>query len=184
MTRIYLIRHAEAEGNLYRRVQGQYNSLVTERGLEQIKALEERFRDVPIDAVYSSDLYRTKKTASAVYLSHGLPLHTDPGLREVAMGAWEDRPWGLVGREDRQELIYFNANDPRWHIPGGKLFPSCESGWCPPWRRLPGPTTARRWRWPPTAWPSAMLWRGSWAFLWRRASRWPTATTRGEPLGV
>ena len=65
MTRIYLIRHAEAEGNLYRRVQGQYNSLVTERGLEQIKALEERFRDVPIDAVYSSDLYRTKKTASA-----------------------------------------------------------------------------------------------------------------------
>ena len=123
MTRIYLIRHAEAEGNLYRRVQGQYDSLVTERGLEQIKALEERFRDVPIDAVYSSDLYRTKKTASAVYLSHHLPLHTDPGLREVAMGEWEDRPWGQVGREDRQELIYFNANDPRWHIPGGETFP-------------------------------------------------------------
>ena len=123
MTRIYLIRHAEAEGNLYRRVQGQYDSLVTNRGLEQIKALEERFRDVPIDAVYSSDLYRTKKTASAVYLSHGLPLRTDPGLREVAMGEWEDHPWGQVGREDRQQLIYFNANDPRWHIPGGETFP-------------------------------------------------------------
>ena len=123
MTRIYLIRHAEAEGNLYRRVQGQYDSLVTERGLEQIKALEERFRNEPIDAVYSSDLYRTKKTASAVYLGHNLPLNTDPGLREVAMGAWEDRPWGQVGREDRQQLIYFNANDPRWHIEGGETFP-------------------------------------------------------------
>lgn len=123
MTQIYLIRHAEAEGNLYRRVQGQYDSLVTQRGLEQIKALEERFRDVAIDVVYSSDLFRTRKTASAVYLSHHLPLHTDPGLREVAMGAWEDKPWGQVGREDRQQLIYFNANDPRWHVPGGETFP-------------------------------------------------------------
>ena len=123
MTRIYLIRHAEAEGNLYRRVQGQYDSLVTGRGLLQIQALEERFRDVPIDAVYSSDLYRTKKTASAVYLSHGLPLHTDPGLREVRMGRWEDMPWGQVGREDRQQLIYFNANDPLWHVEGGETFP-------------------------------------------------------------
>lgn len=123
MTRIYLIRHAEAEGNLYRRVQGQYNSLVTNRGLLQIKALEERFKDVEVDAVYASDLFRTQKTASAVYLSHHLPLHTDPGLREVAMGEWEDKPWGQVGREDRQQLIYFNANDPRWHIPGGETFP-------------------------------------------------------------
>ncbi len=123
MTRIYLIRHAEAEGNLYRRVQGQYNSLVTDRGLLQIKALEERFRDVEVDAVYASDLFRTQKTASAVYLSHHLPLRTDPGLREVAMGEWEDKPWGQVGREDRQQLIYFNANDPRWHIPGGETFP-------------------------------------------------------------
>ena len=30
MTTIYLIRHAEAEGNLYRIAQGQYNSLLIE----------------------------------------------------------------------------------------------------------------------------------------------------------
>ena len=30
MTTIYLIRHAEAEGNLYRRVHGWYDSLITE----------------------------------------------------------------------------------------------------------------------------------------------------------
>mgnify|MGYP000788017543 CR=1 FL=1 len=29
MTNIYLIRHAEAEGNLYRRIQGHWNGLVT-----------------------------------------------------------------------------------------------------------------------------------------------------------
>lgn len=33
MTTIYLIRHAEAEGNLYRRIHGWYDALVTENGL-------------------------------------------------------------------------------------------------------------------------------------------------------
>ena len=39
MTTIYLIRHAEAEGNLYRIARGQYNSLLTDRGARQVAAL-------------------------------------------------------------------------------------------------------------------------------------------------
>ena len=39
MTTIYLIRHAEAEGNLYRRIQGHWNGQITPRGREQIDAL-------------------------------------------------------------------------------------------------------------------------------------------------
>ena len=65
MTTLYLIRHAEAEGNLYRRIHGQYNSLITDNGYRQIQALQKRFADVPIDAVYSSDLFRTMTTAGA-----------------------------------------------------------------------------------------------------------------------
>ncbi len=122
MTRIYLIRHAEAEGNLYRRVQGHYDAMVTGRGLEQIKALEARFRDVPIDAVYSSDLYRTKTTAKAVYVPHGLPLRTDPGLREVNCGVWEDKPWGYVGREWKEQLHFFDTSNPNWHVEGSETF--------------------------------------------------------------
>ena len=90
MTTIYLIRHAEAEGNLYRRIHGWYNALITDNGFQQIKALEDRFRDIPVDAVYSSDLYRTMTTARAVYVPKSLPLRTDPGLREISMGSWED----------------------------------------------------------------------------------------------
>ena len=40
MTSIYLIRHAEAEGNLYRIAQGQKNSNLTDRGWRQVRALE------------------------------------------------------------------------------------------------------------------------------------------------
>ena len=116
-TTIYLIRHAEAEGNLYRRVHGWYNSLITDNGYRQIAALEHRFQDIHIDAVYSSDLFRTMTTARAVYAPKGLELHTDPGLREVHMGLWEDRPWGEVARTDGERLALFNATDDAWHPP-------------------------------------------------------------------
>ena len=66
MTTIYLVRHAEAEGNAYRRIHGQYDSLITPNGLRQIEALSKRFAEVPVDACYASDLYRTRKTAEAV----------------------------------------------------------------------------------------------------------------------
>ena len=86
MTTIYLIRHAEAEGNLYRRIHGWYDALITGNGYRQIQALEGRFPGVSVDAVYSSDLFRTKTTAKAISLPKHLELHTDPGLREVHMG--------------------------------------------------------------------------------------------------
>ena len=89
MTRVYLIRHAEAEGNYYRRIQGQWDGLITALGRKQIDALAERMKDIPFSAVYSSDLTRTQTTAGAILKYHDLPLHTDPRLREIYMGAWE-----------------------------------------------------------------------------------------------
>ena len=122
MTRIYLVRHAEAEGNLYRRIHGWYNSLVTENGYRQIAALAGRFEGIHIDAVYSSDLFRTMTTASAIYKPKGLTLHTDPGLREVHMGVWEDRPWGEVAHTDPERLLRFNSSDEAWRVQGGETF--------------------------------------------------------------
>ena len=94
MTTLYLIRHAEAEGNAYRRIDGWYNSLITPNGLLQIEALRRRFEPIQIVACYASDLYRTCKTASAIYVPKALELHTDPRLREVGLGRWENHPFG------------------------------------------------------------------------------------------
>ena len=104
MTTIYLIRHAEAEGNLYRIAQGQANSSITDRGERQIQALARRFADIPIDAVYASDLYRTCATASAIYKPKGLPLHRRRDLREICVGVWEEKTWGEIARQDPAQL--------------------------------------------------------------------------------
>ena len=120
MTTIYLIRHAEAEGNLYRIAQGQHESSLTDRGWRQVKALEHRFAGVHIDAVYASDLYRTRATATAIYRAHGLPLRRCPGLREICVGDWEGRTWGDIARATPQAMADFGGRMDRWSIPGAE----------------------------------------------------------------
>lgn len=122
MTTIYLIRHAQADGNLYRRCQAWYDGLITQTGYKQIEALENRFRDTHFDAVYSSDLFRTMTTAKAIYKSHGLPLHTDAQLREIGSGRWEDKPWGELLQTERESLLAFWRCDPSWQVEGSETF--------------------------------------------------------------
>jgi len=120
LTKIYLIRHAEAEGNIYRRAHGQVNGLIIGRGFAQIERLKQRFLDEKIDAVYSSDLIRAKQTANAIAEPHGLPVNTDPMLREVNMGAWEDIAWGDM------EYLYpemgrnFTVDPANWLVEGSE----------------------------------------------------------------
>jgi len=116
MTTIYLVRHAEAEGNLYRIAQGQDNSNLTDRGWRQVRALERRFADLHIDAVYASDLYRTCATASSVYKPKGLPLHRSQALREICVGAWEQRPWGEIYRRWPEEMAHFSTRPDLWQM--------------------------------------------------------------------
>lgn len=120
MTKIYLIRHAEAEGNLYRIAQGQDNSNLTDRGWRQVRALEERFRGVQIDAVYSSDLYRTCATASAIFKPRGLPLRRVPELREICVGVWEQQTWGDIYRGWPEQIKNFSEQPHLWEVEGAE----------------------------------------------------------------
>lgn len=122
MTTIYIIRHAEAEGNLYRRVQGHYDGKITPRGRKQIAALAERFRDIKIDAIYASDLSRTQETAGAILKYHALPLHIDPRLKEVCMGVWENETWGDVEIEYPEQLAKFSSDPDEWQVEGSERF--------------------------------------------------------------
>ena len=122
MTKIYLIRHAEAEGNLYRRMHGHYNGLVTSKGHVQIKLLKKRFEDIKIDAVYSSDLQRARDTAAAIYEPKNLKLNTSDKLREVKMGVWEEKTWGTSTYYDPVMHKYFNHDPGKWQIEGGESY--------------------------------------------------------------
>lgn len=123
MTKIYLVRHAEAEGNAYRRIHGQYDSRITPNGLQQVDALGARFQDIPIDACYASDLNRTCVTARSVYLPKGLELRRDRRFREVDLGRWEDIPFGWLERFEPERMTQFNKEPQLWSVKDSETFP-------------------------------------------------------------
>ena len=122
MTEIYLIRHAQAEGNRFRIMQGHWDGGVTELGRQQIALLSDRLRDLRFDAVCSSDLYRAMLTASAVYRPRSLPLYTTPALRELNIGPWEQLFFGNLLHEEPELAQRFLTDPANWRLEGAETF--------------------------------------------------------------
>ena len=122
MTQIYLIRHAAAEGNLYRVAHGQYNSTITHRGYGQLTHLRKRFEGVKLDAVCGSDLLRAQTTASALYVPRGMEYRPMPQLREACMGVWEQLSWGEIAQRDPEMYHHFNHRPDLFELEGAERF--------------------------------------------------------------
>lgn len=93
VTKIYLIRHAEAEGNVKEFFQGNLDTPLTEKGEQQLECLAQRFREVPLEALYFSPFQRARLTAEAVNRYHGLKMIPEFELREINGGEWEGHSW-------------------------------------------------------------------------------------------
>ncbi len=122
LTTVYLIRHAEADGNVYRRIHGQYNGLITPRGYCQIQCLADRFKSKKIDAVYASDLFRTCETARAISDPRGLGVTTCPNLREIAFGPWEDIPWGEAFVNHNKDYMTWEKHPQKFKLDGSENY--------------------------------------------------------------
>ncbi len=93
MTKIYLIRHCEGMGNVLKIFNGTTDCDITELGAEQLEYLGKRFDGIKVDAVYSSPLKRTEKTANSVAERKGLPLILREDLGELYGGVVEGKPF-------------------------------------------------------------------------------------------
>jgi broad specificity phosphatase PhoE len=88
VTVILLARHGETDWNRDGIWQGWADPPLNDAGRAQARQLAEQLRDTPFDAVYSSDLQRAQETAELVAQPHGVPVISDPGLREIDIGSW------------------------------------------------------------------------------------------------
>lgn len=73
---------------------------LSELGRAQAMQLAHRLHDRPLSAVWSSDSFRARDTASVVAEPHGLPVHATAALREIDFGSWEGRFLGDLWQED------------------------------------------------------------------------------------
>ena len=94
ITRLYLVRHCQSMGNLQNIFQGQHEYDVSPVGEQQLALLSLRFRNIHLDAIYSSPLQRAAKTAEAINVYHNLPITPLDDLMEIDVGELEAKPLG------------------------------------------------------------------------------------------
>jgi probable phosphoglycerate mutase len=86
--RLILVRHGESTWNSERRLQGQLDPPLSDRGRDQARALGRVLEAVPADRVVASDLARARETAE---LLGAPPARLDPRWREIDVGEWASR---------------------------------------------------------------------------------------------
>lgn len=86
MTELVLIRHGETDWNRELRFQGQVDVPLNATGHEQARRVAERLAGERFDALYVSDLIRTRQTADPTAERLGLAGQYDAALREQNFG--------------------------------------------------------------------------------------------------
>lgn len=120
--RILLARHGETAWNAEGRYQGQEDIPLSPVGEAQARALGERLREVRIDRAVASPLKRALRTAElALGDARRDVLTTDPGLMEIAHGAWEGLLASEIRARDAERLHAWR------HAPHEVLMPQGES---------------------------------------------------------
>lgn len=120
MAKLYLVRHGETDYNNTMRFQGQTDIPLNQTGVEQAEKLAAFFKDIPLDAVYSSSLQRAGKTAEIIAEAKGLEPVSLDALKEMSFGIWENMNSGDIQKKYPREWKDFFANPANTKIPQGE----------------------------------------------------------------
>lgn len=117
---LHLVRHCQTAWNVEGRFLGCTDLPLTKAGHAQAATLVRAFARIPLTAIYASDLQRAVATAAPIAAAHGLPIQTDPRLREMHQGDLE----GFTGAEIRPRYADFfaawEADPADVAVPGGE----------------------------------------------------------------
>jgi broad specificity phosphatase PhoE len=131
-TRFGLIRHAETVWNREKRIQGHQDSPLTPEGERMADRWGLKLREFQWDRILSSDTGRAVATARRVNAYLGLPLETDPRLRELDWGEWASKTVAQLRREQAdvlavQEQAGWDFRPPRGESRRSQLERTCRA---------------------------------------------------------
>ena len=118
--RLIVVRHGETFYNAQRRLTGQSDVPLNSLGERQAVALGDCLAMEHLDAIVTSDLERTRVTASTIASSHGLLVQEDSDLRELAFGEWEGYTFDEVLAKDANQVSLWREDSTIYAPPGGE----------------------------------------------------------------
>lgn len=87
--KLVLVRHCETAWNAAGKMQGQTDTPLNDTGRQQALDLCDQLEPLGISEIFSSDLQRATQTGYIISLRLGVPVKTDPRLRECSFGRLE-----------------------------------------------------------------------------------------------
>jgi probable phosphoglycerate mutase len=104
---IYITRHGETLWNRENRLQGWKDSELTEKGINNAIALRKRLEHTELNAIYSSPIGRTVKTAKLICSDRIIPVLLEDDIKEINFGEWEGKVQQEIEANSRQEFYDF-----------------------------------------------------------------------------
>lgn len=118
--KIFLFRHGETDWNVENRIKGQLEDVhtkFTQKGYEQIKELSTKLKESEIDAIFCSDLERTKVTALIANQELNLPISFHKEIRGLNMGIFQGKTFKEFILDETVAECFKNYD---LKIPGGE----------------------------------------------------------------
>lgn len=119
---LHLIRHGETDWNVIRRVQGQMESRLTERGRQQARDLAGLLQTCPIDHIYCSSSRRARETAAILFEAVQDQIRFRDELREIHLGPWEGKMYAELETSFPVAYNQFWNQPHRFAVDGAETF--------------------------------------------------------------
>jgi 2,3-bisphosphoglycerate-dependent phosphoglycerate mutase len=120
MTELLFIRHGETDWNLQQRFQGQIDVPLNGTGLTQAARLGQRLAAERPDALFASDLIRTRETAAPLARAWAMEPALLSGLREQHFGVLEGLDVPTIKAQHGALWQRWLEHDGAYVIPGGE----------------------------------------------------------------
>lgn len=133
--RVYIVRHAETDYNVQHRWQGHLDVPLNTFGKQQAQSLADYFVNIPLDAIFSSDLERTMATVRSIAQQKNLSIIKDRRLREVHLGVFQGLKRPEIHDAYPQEAMRWD-NDDSFVIPNGESRNQVQSRMFEAWQSM------------------------------------------------
>ena len=122
MLTLHLFRHGQTNFNAEGRVQGQFDSVLTEDGIAQADAARSIVEALQPTAAYASSNVRARHTAEIMTQNLSLELNLRDELREIMMGEMEQRLYADLAETHAEHVAAFRQRPADYKLEGAETF--------------------------------------------------------------
>ena len=100
---IYVLRHGTTNWNEKGIIQGRRHNRLSKNGVQLVENRAEENKDLPVDIIYASPLFRTMQTTKIFNKYHNAKVIKDDRLLEINQGILSGRKRSTLNEEEKQQ---------------------------------------------------------------------------------